>query len=225
MRWLYAVFNLVIVTGPLVVTLVWFRDFWRHWRALLLSFFMVSLTWIVLDAASHASGWWSYNREFIVGPRLIGLPLEELAFFFTVPFACMVVWHALESRYKGGLPAAASHWLLGAITTACLVLAAVFVDRQRTLIDAGITVLTAAALWGTPLVRQKAWWYWNGVVILLFIVCNSILTAAPVVVYDESVMTGWRIGTIPFEDFLYNFSLLNLVLLVYVRSRKLTDTQ
>lgn len=48
-----------------------------------------------------------------------------------------------------------------------------------------------------------------------FGIFNGILTGIPVVEYNPQAILGWRLGTIPAEDFIYNFSYLGFVVLAY----------
>lgn len=218
MRWFYAAFNLFVVGGPLVGTLIWAREFWTRWRALLGVFALVSLPWIALDIASHASGWWSYNAQFISGIRLFELPIEEVLFFATVPFACLVVWHVVNRFSHAAVPVWLPRVVLAGVVVVSIALAAAATGAMRTLVDASITAFIAGILWRTPLIRRRSWLYWNGIILVLFIIFDTILTALPVVTYNASAMTGLFIGTVPVEDFLYNFSLLNMALLVFERA-------
>lgn len=219
MKWWYAAFDAAVIAGPLLATRLWLRDFWHHKRALVFSLAAVCVPWVLMDVAAHYLGWWQYNSQYILGWRIFGLPIEEVLFFIVVPFACLVVWHIFE-RQKGSVPSWLPRAFFIAFGVICLGLIAYNIGRLRTVVDAGIVLLTLAALWDSALVRRRAWWYWNGAILALFLICNTFLTAVPIVTYDTSAATGVRIGTIPVEDFLYNFSLLNLLLMVYVHAKR-----
>jgi lycopene cyclase domain-containing protein len=51
---------------------------------------------------------------------------------------------------------------------------------------------------------------------------NSVLTALPVVEYNSVAIWGVRFGTIPVEDFFYNYSMLSFYLLFYRMIRRET---
>jgi lycopene cyclase domain-containing protein len=217
MPWLYFAFNVIVLLAPLIGIFLWQHDFWQRWRRLLLAWATVSVAWIGLDAFSVTQGWWSYNSSYILGPRVWGLPAEEIAFFFTVPFASMAAWHVLHSampqqQYSG------TRAPIGLLVIALALSGAAiwWADRPRTLFDCLIAIATVVALAGSQLVRLRAFWHWNLLILVACGLFNTILTAAPVVWYSQAAMSGVRIGTIPLEDFIYNFSLLNLFLLVMV---------
>ena len=56
----------------------------------------------------------------------------------------------------------------------------------------------------------------------MFIV-NGILTALPVVIYDDTQNLGLRIGTIPIEDFLYSAILLAMNISLYEWLKRRSD--
>jgi lycopene cyclase domain-containing protein len=214
MQWFYALYNLAIFGGPLIGCWLWFRGFWQVRYRMVLAWCTVSVVWIALDAFSVARGWWDYNPQYITGLRVFGLPIEEIAFFFTVPLACMITFYALSRAVRGTVGLVPARRLVLIIAAGLVLFAASQWGRERTGCDVALALVTLAILYRSTLLTSRTFWAWNGVLLLLFVLFNTILTALPVVVYDEQFMTGIRIGTIPLEDFLYNFSLLNMVALV-----------
>ena len=82
----------------------------------------------------------------------------------------------------------------------------------------------------TGLFRTRAYWIAMAICYGFMIAVNGWLTklSAPIVLYDESRTTGWRIPwDIPVEDYLFGFALLTLTMLLWdhigarVRSRRL----
>ena len=60
---------------------------------------------------------------------------------------------------------------------------------------------------------------------ILFAIFNHVLTSLPVVTYSPQAITGIRAGTIPIEDFFYNFSLLSFYLIIYLFAEKRWGTK
>jgi lycopene cyclase domain-containing protein len=48
-----------------------------------------------------------------------------------------------------------------------------------------------------------------------FLLVNGILTYLPVVIYGSDAITGFRIGSIPIEDFIYSFVMLVCPVCIY----------
>lgn len=212
----YLVFNLMVASS--LVGALWLPTFWRRWRGLLAGLLLVSLPYIVWDVIATAAGHWSFNNSYTLGWRLAGLPIEELLFFITVPVACMVVWELINKTVDPQAAALRRHALRGLVllitlASAGLVLAHGLAYTQLAL--ASVVVSSLALIRHVDLVIQRRWWWFQAASFALFFIGNSILTGLPIVTYGASHILGWRIGTIPVEDFAYNFSLLNLFLLAY----------
>ena len=77
-----------------------------------------------------------------------------------------------------------------------------------------------AAFLDRALLHSKLYWLWLAFCYALFLLVNSVLTALPVVEYNPTAIFGFRIFTIPIEDFSYNYAMLSFYLLVYRMRRK-----
>lgn len=91
--------------------------------------------------------------------------------------------------------------------------------KEYTLLAAAAVVVALAldAVLRTHLVRQKRFWIFWVVMAFFKTVVNGYLTWRPIVLYGDQFNLGFRIGTIPVEDYLYGFALLtmNIVLWEY----------
>lgn len=88
-----------LVTLPL--DLVWRLHVYARWRLLLRVAFVVVPVFVVADALLVRRGWWHYNPRFVLPPRLLGLPLEEIAFFVVVPLAAILTWEVVHRVLDG----------------------------------------------------------------------------------------------------------------------------
>ncbi|MEX0664873.1 MAG: lycopene cyclase domain-containing protein [Acidimicrobiia bacterium] len=82
---------------------------------------------------------------------------------------------------------------------------------------AAVVTLEARVL-RTGLLQTRAYWIAMAICYGFMIAVNGWLTklTAPIVVYDPDAITGWRIPwDIPFEDYLFGFSMLTLTMLVW----------
>lgn len=215
----YALFNLVVFAEPLIFTLVFMPWFWRQWQVVLGVFVFVALPWLWLDTISFARGWWNYNEAFIFGPRLFNLPLEEVCFFVSVPFAAMVVWALINYKVPGTVKKGRARLGLAFIAAAALIFVAVFF-RERTVVEVLLLLATVSILWFSPIIYTRAFWWWNLTSLGLLLLFQTVLAGMPVFLYNDTFASGIRVGTIPLEDFLYNFSLLNMVALAFSSFRR-----
>lgn len=204
------------VVIPLVLSFARWQFRWsqQDWLRLLQVFVFVSVPFVLLDVLSHDRGWWAYNSHFITGVRLGGLPLEEIMFFFVIPFACLYLYSAAVRAAKDSPIGLRWLWrvVLGVFTVASMALA-VIQPEERTIVDVVLFTVVATVATVRPPTRIGA--LWLTVVVGLFLVVNTVLTALPIVTYDPVFGSAYRLGTIPLEDVLYNFSFLYLALLVW----------
>lgn len=63
---------------------------------------------------------------------------------------------------------------------------------------------------GIGILRRKKFWVYLILFTGLMMAVNGYITAQKIVRYNSYYFSGIRIGTIPFEDFLFNFSLVTL---------------
>ena len=74
----------------------------------------------------------------------------------------------------------------------------------------------AAMEWAVPAtLRSRHFWVALVLSYLPFLAANGLLTALPIVWYDPARILGIRVGSIPWEDFFYSFSMLLLAILVH----------
>lgn len=53
------------------------------------------IAFLVWDVVVAAHGWWSFSPELTLGPRVWGLPIEEIAFFIVVPTCAILGYEAV----------------------------------------------------------------------------------------------------------------------------------
>ena len=88
-----------LVTLPL--DLVWGLHVYARWRLLLRVAAAVVPAWVALDAVAAHQGLWRYNPRYVLPPRVLGLPLEEVAFFVVVPLASILTWEVVHATLDG----------------------------------------------------------------------------------------------------------------------------
>jgi lycopene cyclase domain-containing protein len=67
----------------------------------------------------------------------------------------------------------------------------------------------------TKLILTKKFWIFWMVMAMLILIVNGYLTWRPIVTYGEEFYSGFRLFTIPLEDFLFGFSLITLNIVIW----------
>ncbi|KPK72838.1 hypothetical protein AMJ87_03495 [candidate division WOR_3 bacterium SM23_60] len=214
---LYLLINIIILSIPLLLTFAPKVYYYRKMKSLFIAILVISSLFIVWDALATARGDWAFNEKYIVGYRIFGLPLEEILFFLTVPYSCIFLYETFRTYLKKREVFYSVH-LYNILAILCFAISILFINRAYTATVFIITgvLLTSARFCFKSLFSSSIYWLYIVVCTLLFAIFNHVLTSFPVVAYSPQAITGLRVGTIPIEDFFYNYSLLSLYLIIYL---------
>lgn len=214
---LYLLLNIVIIAIPLILIFAPKVYFYKKLKSLAFSIAIVSGLFVLWDVAASARGDWIFNERYIGSLNLLGLPIEELLFFITVPYSCLFLYETFRTYIKEK-PFPYNKYLYGILAFSCLSGALVFANKTytATVLIVSAIVFAGAIFCFRDIFASSIFWLYIIVCTLLFGTFNHILTSLPVVMYSPNAITGLRIAAIPLEDFLYNFSLLSLYLIFYL---------
>ena len=218
---IYLWIDVIIILIPLVLVLDRRVGYYRKVPAVLFSAFLVGGCFVVWDALATRAGHWAFNARYVTGARFIGLPVEEIIFFIAIPFSCLFIYETVcyfcpEKTLK--IPAVS---VLGA-GILLLLLAGIYLKQGYTLIVLLVSAFTLFCGLGInppEVFRSRRYWTFLALSYIPFLLFNYVLTALPVVIYNPRSVWGARVGSIPLEDFFYNFSLQTLLLLTYLKVR------
>jgi lycopene cyclase domain-containing protein len=217
----YLVLNLCIIAVPIWYTPDKRTAYYRRLPALGFSIAVVSSCYLLWDILVSARGEWSFNSKYLSGVQILNLPIEEVLFFITVPYSCLFIYEVVRYATKSTklrLPAS----VVIAMSLALFAASLAFYPQGYTakaLASCGFFLMVALLL-DRPLLESKQYWMWLAICYVPFFIINTVLTALPVVEYNSKTIWGLRFGTIPLEDFFYNYAMLSFYLLVYRIARK-----
>lgn len=218
----YLLINFLTVFFPIVLSFDKKVAFYKQWKYLFPALLITGGVFLVWDYLFTIYNVWSFNSDYVMGIWFLNLPLEEILFFVTVPFACMFIYECLNVYIKKDLLFSYSKGISAALAVVSVVMLAFFYSRVYTLITFGLLLVIAIyALIKSPLGLSR--FYLAYLVSLLpFYIVNGLLTSIPVVLYNDAENMAFRIGTIPFEDHFYSLAMLmmNMLFFEYFRSRK-----
>jgi len=174
------------------------------------------LLWDALVTGAH----WHFNPKYVSGIKIINLPIEEILFFITVPFACLFTWEMIIRRAKE--KQIYMHWLRLLLYLA-LPAGIYFFSIGKQYTGLTLSFLFIANLVDqflkTNLLFDKRFYFYLLLIVIFTLIFNGYLTWRPVVTYGVEYQLDFRIITIPVEDFFYGISLLwmNTSLYKYLR--------
>ena len=223
MKYTYLIINVLTIIFPVILSFDKRVAFAKSWKFIWPGMAITGLLFLFWDVLFTIHGVWSFNDKYIIGIRFYGLPLEEILFFLTVPFACIFIYACLNYYVKwqpGDIVTRMASNLLIGLSIALL---ALNYTRLYTAVTFGLLAVLLILLMYYFRVKWLNRFYMAFIVSLIpFYIVNGVLTAWPVVLYNNAQNMGIRAGTIPFEDHFYSMALLimNVGFFEYFKNRK-----
>ncbi len=218
----------ITFTAPFILGFHPSVDFNRQWRKIATGLFWIALIYIPWDIVKTYYGVWSFNTNYILGIFLFNLPLEEVLFFVTTPFACLFSFASFQYHWSK----ISSHHIFGDYQTSAKIGWLVLIGLSilvlmlkptgwytSSAILAALITTTIAYKKLSSLSFTQAVVSWM-VLLIPFYICNGILTGLhfweypfwnthsnaiqnAVVIYNNEENCGIRIWSVPLEDFFY----------------------
>ena len=187
--------------------------FIRFWKPYFSAIIIVALFFIAWDVYFAYEDVWGFNDDYLIGVRILKLPLEEWLFFLLIPYSSIFIHYSLEFFFpKFRLSKKTAQLITLSLFVVGLLVAVVNIDRTYTTVNFGVfaVVMVLQMVFKWDYIRR---FYISFILIYIpFFFVNSALTGSyseePVVFYDNNENLGIRIGTIPLEDSFYCFSML-----------------
>lgn len=213
MKYTYLLVNLCSIAIPLAFSFEGKLQFYKKWKALFPALLIPALLFIIWDSLFTAQGVWGFNEQYLTGIKLYNLPLEEVLFFFCIPYCCVFSYEVLNYFFKQDLLGKYARY--GATILAYMLVAIAFQysDLSYTFYTA---IFTLAFLLLHLVILKKPYWsrlvFAYLVILIPFFIVNGILTGTglenPVVWYNDAENLGIRLLSIPIEDSIYGFLLI-----------------
>lgn len=221
--YLYLYLNIFTILFPFLLSFDRKVAFYKNWSALFPAILANGVFFIVWDALFTEAGIWGFNEEYLTGIYIFNLPLEEVLFFLTVPYACVFIYDVLNTYIQKDLlqPYAKT---VAVVLLVVLPLIALF-NMGRLYTSITFILLTLMHLLHLRFFKTRylGRFYLAYLVHLVpFLLVNGVLTYLPIVWYNDDYNLGLRIVSIPVEDTLYSMLMLLLTISVYegLRQRK-----
>jgi len=218
----YLLINFLTVLFPIILSFDKRVRFFQSWKYIFPGLFISGLLFLFWDYLFTIYGVWSFNPDYVKGIYFLNLPLEEILFFVTVPFACIFIYECLNYYIKRDLLESVSVYISYLLIGLCAVLLVLFYDRVYSLITYGLLLVILLIAQFVLKLKFLSRFYLAYLVSLIpFYIVNGLLTSIPVVMYNNEENMAFRVGTIPFEDHFYSMAmlLLNIMFFEYLRKR------
>lgn len=221
--YLYLYLNIFTIAFPLLLSFDRKVAFYKGWFALWPAILANAAFFIAWDVVFTEVGVWGFNPEYLTGLYLLGLPIEEILFFITVPYACVFIYDVLKAYVRRDLlePYAKG---IAFILLIILPLVAIFnIGRAYTSVTFMLLALALLLHLKYFDTRYLGRFFMAYLVHLVpFLLVNGVLTYLPIVWYNNTYNLGLRIVSIPVEDTMYSMLMLLVTISLYegIKQRK-----
>ena len=207
------------LAGPLLLSFDKKVAFYKKWKYLFPAMLLPALLYIAWDIYFVSKGVWRFNENYITGIKLFNIPLEEIGFFFVVPYCCVFIYECICTYFPRIKNKKTGDIILMGLAIILLIVGFYFSGKHYTSWTFSFNAVFIALIF---LFRKyfgsfdaTAFLISYGIILIPFLVVNGFLTAIPVVLYNNAENLGLRIYTIPFEDVFYGMLLVLMNIVIY----------
>lgn len=220
MQYTYLLINFFTILIPFLFSFHPKLNFYKTWNAFFPAVFLTGLIFIMWDMYFTYLGVWGFNEQYLIGYKLGNLPLEEILFFFCIPYACVFTFHCLYKimSWKSNLHKQMKITLfLATVLTVVGILNIEKIYTASTFLSLAVLLFVSHFIWKIKWLNKFYIIY--SVLLIPFFIVNGLLTGTgieeEVVWYNPESFLNIRITTIPIEDIFYGMELILINLLIY----------
>lgn len=226
MKFTYLLVNILTVIVPLIFSFHSKIKFNKYFGAYFTANIISAICFLIWDAAFTAKGVWGFSDAYTLGFRIFNLPIEEILFFFCIPFACVFTYYFLNKFYKIEWNRKFENIFVLFLSITLITIGSIHSDKlytSVTFISTGLMLLTFKYIFKIEWLHKILSVY--SLLLFPFLIVNGILTGygllEPVVWYNNAENLSIRILTIPIEDAVYGFELVTLTIFIHEKFNSL----
>lgn len=219
MKYLYLILHVFTISFPLVRSFEPRIEYAKKWSSLFPGIAITGLFFIVWDVFFTRAGVWGFNPDYLTGIYLFSLPIEEILFFITVPFASVFIYECVLYFLPKIKNPKWLKWISAVLAISLITLSIIHHAQAYTFwnfLFTGIFLIIVA-------IKTPQWLghFWIAYLLHLipFFIVNGVLTGygieAPIVWYNNMENLSLRLVTIPVEDTIYALLLLLMNVFFY----------
>ena len=222
-KYTYFWVDFLCILFPFVFSLTKKFDFHKDWKYYFPANLIIAFIFIIWDIYKTKVGVWWFDQKYTLGINLYNLPLEEVFFFICIPYACIFTYYC----FKKYIPLNIYIIKLSnyALWIPFITIAVIFYNRLYPF----VTFTLLGVSWILVKKYKPTFYPYFFIVYLImffpFFLSNGILTGGfinrSIVNYNPEEIIGFRLYTIPFEDYFYGMLLILWTIWLYEYFKKL----
>ncbi len=213
------------LVGPFTLSFDKKVAFYKKWKAVFIAMLLPSVFYIVWDMIFTNLHVWFFNDQYVLAKTFIyNLPLEEVLFFFIVPYCCTFIYECIHTYFPALKTTKASENILFVLGLALLIFSIfthhLYYTFYTSIFLAGFIFIFFLFRNYFVAFNTKAFLVAYLVILLPFLIVNGFLTYIPVITYNNAQNLAIRIYTIPVEDIFYGMLLVMMNIAGYEKLLK-----
>jgi lycopene cyclase domain-containing protein len=215
MNFTYLAIDIFTIFFPLALSFDSKVQFYKQFKPLFQANLVVASIFIAWDILFTHIGVWGFNNTYLTGISFFNLPIEEVLFFFCVPFACIFTFACVEHYLNVKWTQRFESIFVNSFSICLLAIGLYLLPKlytSSTFISLAIVLLVLKHVAKVDWIPKIFTTY--AILLGPFFIVNGILTGTglenPIVWYNDDENIGIRLLTIPIEDMFYGFELVIL---------------
>lgn len=230
-QYTYFLIHVASLALPLLLSFDKKVAFYTKWKYVFPAMLVPAAIFLVWDEYFTRLGVWGFSEAHITGWKWGHLPVEEILFFFTVPYCCVFVYECIRCYFPRLQQSRYADIFLMVGGFVMLIIGILHFDRAYT----AYTFILNAAFIAALFVFRRYFRAFDAISFLVsyaicllpFLLVNGFLTAIPVVLYNDAENMGiricsflpWPMHNIPLEDIFYGMLLIMMNVAIFERLR------
>ncbi len=225
-KYLYLSVDLIAFLFPFLASFYKKAPFYKKWKYFAISVVITGVIFLIWDELFTQEKIWGFNPQYLTGIYVGSLPIEEILFFFCIPYACVFTYFALNYMIEKDHLFPHQELISSALIVVLLIAGIYNIEKWYT----GVTFITLALFLAYLMLKVRPrymgrFYFAYAILLVPFFLVNGILTGSfidgEVVWYNDAHNLGIRIGTVPFEDAFYGLLLIlsNIAIMEWLEER------
>lgn len=219
-KYLYLTIDLLTISIPFLASFYSKAPFYKKWKHLAVAITIPAILFIVWDDFFTHIGVWGFNPDYLSGIYIGNLPIEEILFFFCIPYSSVFIYFALNHLVKKDFFYFQQDIISSVLAVTLIVIGAFNMNKAYTATTFFLCGLAISYHLLKLRSRYISRFYFAYLVVLIpFFIVNGILTGSfipgEVVWYNDDENLSIRIGTIPVEDIFYGMLLILMNITIF----------
>lgn len=209
----YFLINLLSLSLPLLLSFEPRFSFYKKWGSVLVAIIPVAVFFIIWDVFFTRMGVWGFNPSHLQGIYLWHLPVEEMLFFFTIPFASLFTYEVVNYHFPEDYLKKFAYPVTYVLIVTLIAVGLLSIGKWYTSFTFLLTGIYL--LFNILVIKPKylgQFYFAFALILIPFFIVNGVLTGTAiseeVVFYNDAENLGIRLLTIPIEDSVYGFLLI-----------------